>query len=72
MFGQKKSARRISWPRFAVMKVAREQGRTYQMIADHLGMSDHTSVTHGVKRAAEIELFDPVIAKLIVTLRESL
>jgi chromosomal replication initiation ATPase DnaA len=64
------TSRRIAWPRFAVMKVAHEQGKSYRQIADHLGFRDHTSIIYGCRRASELVATNPVIAALIDRLRE--
>lgn len=47
--------RRYAWPRFAVMLVAKEHGRTMEQIARQLGGLDHTAVCHGIRRAGELE-----------------
>jgi hypothetical protein len=61
--------RRIARPRFAAMKVAHENGRSYCLIARHVRFRDHTSVIHAVRRATELERADPSFAALIAKLR---
>ena len=68
MFGPRRT-RCIAWPRFAVMKVANERGRSLHLIARHLHMGHHTSVIHGCRRAAQLERTNPEFADLIGKLR---
>lgn len=65
----KRAARCHARPRFAVMKVAREHGRPYALVARHLNLRNHTSIIHGVRRADELERIDPVFAALLGNLR---
>jgi len=46
--------RDVAWARFAAMWLARTQGYSNARIARVLRMSDHTSVIHGSRRAAEL------------------
>lgn len=61
--------KQVAWTRFAVMAVAREQGKTYGQIARVLGGLDHTSVLHGVRRAVQLAAEDPDFARLLALLR---
>ena len=61
--------RDTSWVRFAVMKVAREHGRSLLSIARCFGKMDHTSVIYGIKRAVELEQDDKEFAELMKLLR---
>lgn len=62
--------RNIAHTRFAVMKVARERGKSLPQIGRILGHRDHTSIMHGIRRAVELEAADPDFAELVRRLRE--
>lgn len=68
MFGRTRR-RLVARARFAVMKAARERGRSYGLIAHQLRMGDHTSIIHGCRRAEELEQSHPDFAALLVRLR---
>lgn len=53
-------AREVSWPRFAAMKILRdERALSLNQIGKFFGRMDHTSVRHGIARAAEFLEKDP-------------
>jgi chromosomal replication initiation ATPase DnaA len=60
-----------AWARFAVMKVANDAGRRVTRISEILGL-DHSSVTYGIKRAAELEQRHCSFAELVRQLKEGL
>ena len=62
--------RDVAHTRFAVMKVAREGGKSMGQIGRVLGNRDHTSVLHGINRAGQLEAADPDFAELVRLLRE--
>lgn len=62
--------RRLAWPRFAVMQVAHENGRSFLLIAQHFGRADHTGIMHGCRKAAALEETNPAFAALVSRLRE--
>lgn len=52
--------RKVAWPRQILMLMLRQNcGRSYQQIARAVGVSDHTTVIYGVRRARERVLSDP-------------
>lgn len=59
----------IVWTRWAIMAVAREAGTSLASIGRALRGMDHTSVIHGIRRAAEVAKQDPDFAKLLELLR---
>lgn len=61
----------VSLVRFAVMQVAREQGKSCGQIAIALKLRDASSVVHGWRRAVFCERHDPEFATLMRLLRES-
>jgi hypothetical protein len=67
-FGAARS-RRVAWPRFAIMLVAHEHGRSTGQIAYVLCLHP-TSVLHGIRRGIELEREDPDFAELLRLLRE--
>lgn len=61
--------RDIARARFAFMAAVRERGKSLPQIGLFLGY-DHTSILHGVRRAAELERDCPDFAAVMQTLRE--
>lgn len=56
--------REVSWPRFAAMKIMRdERDLSLNQIGKFFGRMDHTSVRHGIARAAEFLETDPDFAE---------
>jgi chromosomal replication initiation ATPase DnaA len=60
--------REIAWARFACMAALRERGKSFPQIALFFGF-DHTSVIHGVRRAAELESQCPDFKHVMQQLR---
>lgn len=63
-------ARRLARVRFAIMKVAKEQGKSLPQIGHVLSGRDHSTVLSGIRRATEMEAIDPDFAELLGGLRE--
>ena len=62
--------RALCWPRWAIMKAARERGYSLEWIAHHLGRKDHTTVLNGLRRADQLQRVDPAFAELVQELRQ--
>lgn len=59
----------VAWTRFAVMQVARENGKSTAQIGKVLGRRDHSTIITGSRRALEIAADDPDYARLVDLLR---
>jgi hypothetical protein len=46
--------RAIAWPRFALIRLLREQGLSYPQIARFVAFNDHTTAMDGARRAAQL------------------
>lgn len=60
--------REASYTRFAIIRVAKDSGRTFTQIGRALGR-DHTTILAGYRRALELERTDADVAELIRLLR---
>lgn len=56
--------------RFAVIRVAKDEGKSLAQIGRALGGRDHTTIMAGFRRALELERSDPDFATLVRLLRE--
>lgn len=66
----RRRTREVSFTRFAIMRVARENGHTLTMIGRALGGFDHTSIINGLNRCCSLEIEQPDFAELIDMLRQ--
>lgn len=71
MFYSHSRLRHISLARFAIFAVSNELGHGMKEIGRRMNNRDHTSVMHGIRRAAEFEQTKPSFRMLIEALRQA-